>query len=262
MRCDVRFDGQVVLVTGGGRGIGATMVGRFAEQGATVLVADIDVDSARRVAAGTPRARALGLDVADHQQVREVLAAQQAALGHIDVLVNNAITCSDTPLLELTEAEWRRDVDVALTGAFSTSQAVLPGMIERGAGVIVNISSVNALTYCGNEGYSAAKAGLLSLTRSIAVRYGRAGIRCNAVVPGTIATPAWDHRIETDPGVLEGAASWYPLGRVGTPDDVASAVLFLASTEASWITGVALPVDGGLLAGNPRFAEDIVPPRP
>jgi meso-butanediol dehydrogenase/(S,S)-butanediol dehydrogenase/diacetyl reductase len=250
----MRFEGRTVLVTGAGRGIGEVMAARFAAEGASVTVADLELPNDT-----SQTARAVKVDVTDRDQVRQLIAGIEADAGHLDVLVNNAATCSDTPYLQLSDAEWTRDLDVSLKAAFLTSQAALPAMTRYGKGVIVNIASVNGLMYFGNESYSAAKAGLLSLTRSLAVRYGPSGVRCNALVPGTIATSTWSHRIEADPQVLTKAASWYPLGRVGTPDDVASAALFLASDDASWITGVALPVDGGILAGNLQMAHEIVP---
>src|SRR5262245_9218253 len=132
------------------------------------------------------------------------------------------------------------------------------GMIERKCGVIVNIASVNALGYFGNEAYSAAKAGIISLTESLAARYGRYGIRANAIAPGSIRTPIWQHRIDKDPGVLNRLKKWYPLGRIGEPEDVANAALFLASDAAAWISGIVLRVDGGLMAGNPLMAEDLL----
>jgi NAD(P)-dependent dehydrogenase (short-subunit alcohol dehydrogenase family) len=177
----------------------------------------------------------------------------------VDVWVNNAMSCSETPFLDLTPDEVQRDLAVTLMGPFFAAQEVVPGMIERGGGVILNISSVNASAYLGNEAYSAAKAGLESLTRSISVRFGRQGIRCNAVSPGSVATEYWEHRRELDPEVFEKVGSWYPLGRVGRPVDIADALLFLASDAASWITGVVLPVDGGLLGGNFAMTQDIVP---
>ena len=117
---------------------------------------------------------------------------------------------------------------------------------------------MNALAYYGNEAYSGAKAGLLSLTRSLAVRYGPSGVRVNAIAPGTLRTPAWEKRREEDPNVFERVARWYPLGRIGEPEDVAGAALFLASNEAAWITGAVLPVDGGLTAGNMEMMQDII----
>jgi meso-butanediol dehydrogenase / (S,S)-butanediol dehydrogenase / diacetyl reductase len=135
---------------------------------------------------------------------------------------------------------------------------VLADMTENRSGVILNIASVNALTYFGNEAYSAAKAGVLSLTRSLAVRYGPFGVRVNAIAPGTLRTPAWEQRRQKNPEVLERVARWYPMGRVGEPEDVAGAALFLASDEAAWISGAVLPVDGGLTAGNLQMAQEIV----
>jgi NAD(P)-dependent dehydrogenase (short-subunit alcohol dehydrogenase family) len=131
-------------------------------------------------------------------------------------------------------------------------------MTANRSGVILHISSVNALAYYGNEAYSAAKAGILSLTRSLAVRYGAFGVRVNAIAPGTLRTPAWEQRRQKDHGVFERVAKWYPLGRIGEPEDVAGAALFLASDEAAWISGAVLPVDGGLTAGNVQMMQEIV----
>lgn len=248
------FAGRTVLVAGGGSGIGARIAARFGEAGARTVIADIDRPAAQQVAGGITHAEAETLDITDADAVQEAVAR----IGHVDVLVNSAVVGSDTPFSRLSRAEWSRQVDVALTGPFLLCQAVLPGMVRAGSGAIVNISSVNALTYVGNEAYSAGKAGLLSLTRSIAVGYGRHGVRCNAVVPGTIRTPVWDRRLQIEPDLLERVRRWYPLGRVGSPDDVAAAVLFLAGEQAAWITGIALPVDGGLMAGNPMLAHEIV----
>jgi len=257
----MRFADAVVLITGAGSGIGAVSAARFAAEGARVVVADIDGDAATRVADGIAGARAVTVDVSDRAQVRAVVADVESAHGRVDVLINNAMTCGETPLLELTEGELERDIAVGLTAAFHTVQAVLPGMIARRAGVILNMSSVNGIGYYGNEAYSAAKAGLLSLTRSIAVRYGEHGIRCNAVAAGTIATPAWAHRAQARPDILTTVTKWYPLGRVGAPDDIADAFLFLASAQAAWITGTTLTVDGGLTAGNRLMTDEIVPTR-
>ncbi|MEV5749394.1 glucose 1-dehydrogenase [Actinoallomurus sp. NPDC052308] len=249
----MRFSGHSVVVTGAGAGIGRAIALRFGAEGAQVVVADLDAASAERTAGEIPGARAVALDVTDGAGVRAALADLP-----VDVLVNNAGGAVDAAFEELPEEAWDRDVDLCLKGTFLCTQAVLPAMLRRGGGVIVNVASVNGITHLGNEAYSAAKAGVLSLTRSVAVRYGPAGIRCNAVAPGTIRTSAWDERESHRPGVLDRVAGWYPLRRVGTPDDVAAAVAFLASDEAAWISGTTLPVDGGLLAGNQRMTDDIV----
>ena len=249
--------GPVMLITGAGSGIGAVIATQAAQQGYRVVLADIDGEAASTVAAGLPGALAVTVDVTSRSAVRAAVAHVQELLGPIVVLVNNAAVASDVPFGQLPEDLWHRDIAVSLDAAFYTISAVLPSMVTVGSGAIVNIASVNGLTYVGNEAYSAAKAGLISLTKSIAVRYGQHGIRCNAVAPGTIATPIWTERLETDPQVMERAARWYPLGRIGRPEDVASAVLFLAGPQASWITGVTLPVDGGLLAGRLSMADEI-----
>ncbi|GAA4633476.1 SDR family NAD(P)-dependent oxidoreductase [Actinoallomurus vinaceus] len=242
-----------MAVTGAGAGIGQAIARSFGAEGAEVLVADLDAASAERAAREIPGARAVAVDVTDRASVRAALADTP-----VDVLVNNAGGATDAAFETLPEEAWDRDVDLCLKGTFLCTQAVLPAMLRRGGGAIVNIASVNGLVHVGNEAYSAAKAGVLSLTRSIAVRYGPQGIRCNAVAPGTIRTGTWDDRERRSPGVLDRVAGWYPLRRVGTPDDVAAAVLFLASDDAAWISGVTLPVDGGLLAGNQRMTDDIM----
>jgi meso-butanediol dehydrogenase/(S,S)-butanediol dehydrogenase/diacetyl reductase len=251
----MRFSERSVVVTGAGSGIGRAIAGRFGAEGARVVVADIDAGSAELAAKQIPGARAAAVDVTDRASVRALLAELP-----VDVLVNNAGGATDASFEDLTEDQWDHDVDLCLKGTFLCTQAVLPAMLRRGGGVIVNVASVNALAHFGNEAYSAAKAGVLGLTRSVAVRHGPDGIRCNAVAPGTVRTRSWDERERRDPGLLDRLGGWYPLGRVGAPDDIAAAVLFLASDDAAWITGVTLPVDGGLMAGNRRMTEEIVAP--
>ena len=205
---------------------------------------------------GTSLARTA--DVTDAADVEAMVEATREAFGPLDVLVNNAAKATDADFLDLSGEAWDDDVAVTLKGAFLCSQAALVDMVENGSGVILNISSVNAVAYFGNEAYSAAKAGILSLTRSLAVHYGPQGVRVNAIVPGTLKTPAWEQRRREDPEVFERVAKWYPLGRVGDPEDVAGAALFLASGDAAWISGAVLPVDGGLTAGNLQMAQEIV----
>ena len=248
-----RLEGKRAIVTGGGSGIGRATCRRFAAEGATVVVADLIAERAEEVAAEIGGA-AVQADVTVAADVARLVDAA----GRIDVLVNNAGGGMADDLLEISEEEWDTDVAVNLKSAFLCSKAVLPGMIERGSGVILNISSVNGMAFFANEPYSAAKAGLINLTRSMAVRYGRHGIRAVAIAPGTIRTPLWQERVDKEPAIFERLIRWYPLRRVGEPEDVANAAVFLASDDASWITGEVLRVDGGLLAGNAQMARELV----
>jgi meso-butanediol dehydrogenase/(S,S)-butanediol dehydrogenase/diacetyl reductase len=248
-----RLEGKRAVVTGGGSGIGRATCRLFAAEGATVVVADLLGERAEEVAAEIG-----GTAVQADVTVALDVARMVEAAGRIDVLVNNAGGGMADDLLELSEEEWDTDVTVNLKSAFLCSKAVLPGMIERGSGVILNISSVNGMAFFANEPYSAAKAGVINLTRSMAVRYGKHGIRAVAIAPGTIRTPLWQERIDKEPEIFERLIRWYPLGRVGEPEDVAKAAVFLASDDASWITGEVLRVDGGLLAGNAQMARELV----
>ena len=248
-----RLDGRTAIVTGGGSGIGRAICRRFASDGASVVVADLVGERAEEVAAEVG-GRAVQADVTSAADV-ERMAAEA---GRADVLVNNAGGGMADDLLEIDEDEWDADVELNLKSAYLCSKAVLPGMIERGSGVIVNIVSVNGLAFFANEPYSAAKAGLISLTRSMATRYGRHGVRAVAIAPGTIRTPIWQERVDKEPAIFERLVRWYPLRRVGEPEDVAAAAAFLASGDAGWITGEVLRVDGGLLAGNERMSRELV----
>jgi NAD(P)-dependent dehydrogenase (short-subunit alcohol dehydrogenase family) len=248
-----RLEGKTAIVTGGGSGIGHAICLRFAAEGASVVVADIAGERAEEVAAEIG-GRAMQADV----KVAADVARMVEAAERVDVLVNNAGYGTANDLLEIDEESWDDEVAMNLKATFLCSKAVLPGMIERGGGVIVNIASVNGLAFFANEPYSAAKAGMINLTRSIAARYGPRGIRAVAIAPGTIRTPLWQERIEKEPAIFERLVKWYPLRRVGEPEDVAAAAAFLASDDAAWISGEVLRVDGGLLAGNAQMARELV----
>ncbi|MDN3296620.1 SDR family NAD(P)-dependent oxidoreductase [Streptomyces ficellus] len=254
-----RFDGYGVLITGAARGIGEATARRLAAEGARVLVADIDEDLAHEVAGTIPEAAAYGCDVADRAAVEAAVAYAVETFGRLDVLVNNALARTpDAPRLE-DEADqtWQRSLDVTLVGALRCARAALPHLAASGRGAIVNIGSVNAEQAFGGHAYSAAKAGLASLTRTLAADAAPRGVRVNQVNPGTIRTRAWEGRERE----LEALADRvYPLGRVGEPEDIAAAVAFLASRDASWITGTTLRVDGGLLAVNTGFAQVLADP--
>jgi meso-butanediol dehydrogenase / (S,S)-butanediol dehydrogenase / diacetyl reductase len=258
----MRFQGRVAIITGSGSGLGRVLAHRFTAEGAAVVVADVVGQRAITVADEISEAGGKSLarttDVTNAADVEAMVEATRETYGSVDILVNNAAKATDTDFLDVSEEAWDEDVAITLKGSFLCSQAVLPDMTENRSGVILNISSVNALAYFGNEAYSAAKAGILSLTRSLAVRYGPLGVRVNAIAPGTLKTPAWEQRRQKDPGVFERVAKWYPLGRIGDPEDVAGATLFLASDEAAWISGAVLPVDGGLTAGNMKMVQEIL----
>ncbi|MEU4210229.1 SDR family oxidoreductase [Streptomyces sp. NPDC026206] len=249
-----RFEGCAVLITGAGRGIGAATARRLASEGARVLVTDLDGERAAGAAAALRAdglaAESLACDVADRAAAEAAVAYAADRFGRLDVLVNNAFSCHpDPPLVEdLPDEEWSRDLDITLTGAMRCVRAAMPHLAAApdGRGAIVNIGSVNAEQDFGNHAYSAAKAALAGLTRTLAGQCAPRGVRVNLVAPGTVRTPNWEGR----EAALERAAAHYPLGRVGRPEDIAAAVAFLASADAAWITGVTLPVDGGILVGN------------
>ncbi|MFF5336798.1 SDR family NAD(P)-dependent oxidoreductase [Streptomyces sp. NPDC013181] len=254
-----RFDGYGVLITGAGRGIGAATARLMAAEGARVLVTDLDGERAGAVAAeirsdgGT--AEALACDVADRSAIEAAVAHAVEVFGGLDVLVNNAYACAQDSVLFEDEPDetWHRDLDITLGGAYRCSRAAMPHLAASGRGAIVSIGSVNGIQDFGNHAYSAAKAGLASLTRTLAGHAGPRGVRANLVVPGTIRTDAWAGR----DAELDRISALYPLGRVGEPEDIAKAVAFLASSDAAWITGTSLCVDGGLTAVNVGFRTAI-----
>ena len=260
----MRFAGKAALVTGGGGGIGGAICRRLADEGAAVGVLDRRGDAAQetaaRIEAAGGRARALEAEITDPASVDAALMTMTDAFGAPDVLVNNAAWALKGDLESTALADWRAEIGIDLDGQFVCAKAVLPGMVARGAGAIVNIGSVNGLMALGNPAYSAAKAGLLSFTRSLAVEYGPKGIRANMVSPGTVETDieTWRIRREKNPQIFDRLARWYPVGRVGRPEDIAAAVAFVAADEAAFVNGANLVVDGGLTAGLPVMIEELV----
>jgi meso-butanediol dehydrogenase/(S,S)-butanediol dehydrogenase/diacetyl reductase len=243
-----RFAEAGVVITGGAHGIGRACASRLAEEGAYVAVADLDQDAAQQVAAelphGAPRHLGVRLDVTELSSVEQAFADVASRLGAIDVLVNVAGGDTDHGGFEETNDEaWLRMLELNLLGVVRSCRAAIAHLRRSTKSpAIVNVSSINALIALGSEPYSSAKAGIGPLTMNLAYSLAPDGIRVNSVAPATIRTRNWNQ--------LEGGADrlrgLYPLGRVGEPEDVAAAVAFLASTDAAWITGQTLPVDGGL----------------
>lgn len=247
------LEGRRVLITGAGGGIGRAMVEAFTAAGAQVVACDRTAE----ILAGVTAAEQEVFDLTDPAACRASLERIEAAGGLPDIVVSNAGHTRAETFVQVDDAVWRQDLDVNLTSAWNLTSPLLHGMRERGSGTFVFTASVNAFSHYGNPAYSAAKAGLLAHMRAIATEYGHHGIRANAVCPGSVRTTAWEHRLAKDPGVLERVSRLYPLGRIVEPAEVANAALFLASPMASGITGVALPVDAGLSAGNLPFIAQI-----
>lgn len=258
----MRLADTVALVTGSGSGIGRAIAELYAREGAAVVVADLRLERAQECAgaieAAGGKALALAADVSLKDQVERMAAQAQAAFGRVDVLVNNAGLARGDDILHIEEDEWDLNLRVVLKSVYLCSRVVLPGMIQRRRGAIVNIASVNGLSGLSEEAYSAAKAGVINLTRNMAIKYGRYQVRANVICPGTVRTPIWGPILEKDPGIFAKLTKWYPLGRVGEPEDIAKAALFLASEEAAWITGATLNVDGGLMAGSYGMSRELM----
>ena len=245
--------GRCIAVTGAAGGIGTALCRHFAESGAKLALIDRKEDvhsvSERLKSEGVDAGSAVA-DIADAEAVAAAFESLQSAVGPIGALVNNAGFSYQATLEKSSASGWEDHVAGNLNGAFHCAKAVLPRMIKLGGGAIVTIGSVNGVAALGDPAYSAAKAGLMSLTRSLAQEYGRHGIRANAVLPGTVRTPIWDKRKRKEPEVLANLERWYPLGRIVEPSEVAATVAFLISDAASAITGAMIPVDCGLSAGN------------
>lgn len=246
--------GKQVLITGAGGGIGQALIENYNGLGAVVSGADQEQGLIERL----PLANGLIFDLNDKAATTKAISDFIADHGVPDVLINNAGFTRGETLDQVDGDVWEREIATNLNGAFHVTAPIVEAMAKRGSGNIVFISSVNAFTHFGNPAYSAAKAGLISYMKALAVERGRFGIRANAVCPGSVRTPAWDHRLAKEPDLLKKVLKYYPLGRMVTPDEVAQVVLFLSSTAASGITGTAIPVDGGLTAGNLRFINDVL----
>lgn len=260
---DLNLRDKCVIVTGGGSNIGRAITLAFAREGARVAIADLDQEQAAKVVveaeqAGASKALAVATDVTRLESVEAMVRTVEAAHGPVDVLVNNVGWTMDRLFLEKPRAEWEREVQLNLWSAINCIQTVLTGMVERKAGAVISIGSdAGRMGEYREAVYGACKAGVMALSKSLAREYGRYGIRFNVVCPGT-TMPDSDEEISAismwrdghvkawnTPEMRERIAKAYPLRRVGTPQDVAPAVVFLASEQASFITGQTLSASGG-----------------
>ncbi|MFM0166459.1 SDR family oxidoreductase [Paraburkholderia sediminicola] len=248
---NITFEGQVALVTGAGSGMGLATARAFAEAGAAVVLADFNEETVRAAAAGLVseghKAIAVRCDVADEAQVKEMVDLTMSAFGRLDAAYNNAGI--NSPVAETADAsseEYDRVMAINLRGVWNCMKYELLQMRKQGSGAIVNCSSLGGLVGIAGRGvYHASKHGVLGLTKSAGLEYAARGIRVNAICPGIIATPMVTGMIEREPEAMDALMKEQPIGRLGRPEEIASAVLWLCSPGASFVIGHALAVDGG-----------------
>lgn len=243
------LENQVAVVTGGGRGIGESIARRLAGEGAAIAVCDVMLENAKQVADSLSQAGAKSLayavNVTDGKQVAQVCEKIVADLGRVDILVNNAGITRDNLLLRMSEQDWDLVLDVNLKGAFLFAKSVVPAMMKQRKGAIVNIASIVGVRgNAGQANYSASKAGMIGLTKTLAKEYAKRGVRANAVAPGFIQTAMTDKLTDAQKKLQ---TDYIGLGRLGQADDVANVVLFLASDLSGYVTGQVIGVDGGLI---------------
>ncbi len=259
-----RMENRVAIVTGGGSGIGGETAIRFAEEGAAVLVADLDPDRSAniidKIKSFGGRAEYSKLDVRISSDADKMVSKAIESFGHLDTLVNNVGGGRGDDLInELDEETWNFNFDFTLKPTYYCCRAAMPKLLEsaesRPGAAIVNLSSVNGMIAIGLPAYAAAKAGVEMFTKNIAIQYGSRGVRSNLVAPYTTRTDFWKPIFEADPETPKRLGDLNPMRRIGDPIDIANAILFLASDEASFINGALLPVDGGFTAGTDIFTR-------
>jgi NAD(P)-dependent dehydrogenase (short-subunit alcohol dehydrogenase family) len=246
-----RLEGKVCVITGAGGGMGADAAARFAEEDASVVVADVDGDAASRVA-GEVGGLAVQVDVAEEASVKTMYAAANECYGGIDVLYNNAgiSPADDGSILETGLEAWERVQAVNTRGVYLCCRHGIPYLLERGGGSVINVASFVALVGAATSqiSYTASKGAVLSLSRELAVQFARQGVRVNALCPGPVETPLLLRIWSETPGAAQRRLVHLPMGRMAQPREIVNAALFLASDEASYVTGATFLVDGGLTA--------------
>lgn len=255
----MKFENKTAIITGAGSGIGLEVAKRLHQSGANIVINGRNGEKLQAASAGIDnvgdRIRLVAADIAQPETAQQLVETAEDAFGEVDILINNAGIFEPKPFLELSEADYDRFVDIILKGKFFMAQAAAKAMIKQGGGTIVQTGSMWALQAIGatpSAAYSAANAGVHQMVKNLAIELAQHNIRINAVAPAVVETPVYntfmsDEQIKE---VLPGFNSFHPLGRNGQPADIAEAILFLASDQASWITGTVLPVDGGVMAGR------------
>jgi len=248
------LDGKVALVTGAGSGIGRATARAFARRGARVLVSDVAVEAGEEtvklIAGASGVARFVRADVASEADVERLIAAALSAYGRLDCAHNNAgVPGAEAKTADYPQADWDRVIAVNLTGVWLCMKHEIRQMLAQGGGAIVNTASVAGLQgFARYSAYTASKHAVVGLTKTAALEYARSGIRVNAVCPGYIRTGMTQPMLDRHPGLEERVSSIEPLGRIGRPEEIAETVVWLCSDAASFVTGLAMPVDGGLMA--------------
>jgi len=251
----MRLKDKVAVITGAGGGLGSVAANRFCLEGAKVVVNDINADRGQKVVNDIKESGGNAVfveaDIRKVEECKKLIKSAVDAFGRVDVLFNNAGLELMKSLHEYSEEDYESVVGLHLKGSFFCIRYVLPVMMDRGGGSIINMGSIAGLSgFIKEAAYCAAKGGLVNLTRYVALEYAPYNIRCNCICPGVVATEMIGRVMEQDPDLVQKSVDMHPMGRMAKPEEIADATVFLASDEASFITGVSLPVDGGYLAGK------------